>query len=133
MQSLVIIFIVVLGAILAMALVLFAATRRSQWNEDEAPEDIYPQRFFLRPGLSIGIALGILGGLAMGSVPGGAALGIGLGLILGQFLEKRRKGDVRPLTEQEKQERVSRTSLGIVVVFMFVLATVITTVLSLFK
>ena len=130
-QSLLVILLVIAGLITAASVGWFAATRRSQRSEEET--DGYPHNFFQKIGLNIGIALGILGGLAIDNVPAGLVVGIGFGILLGQFLEKRRKGGTRPLTEEEKHARASRTSVGVVAIWVFLLATVVAAVLTLFK
>jgi hypothetical protein len=113
-----------------MAVILFAATRKPLSNQDEPARDRHPQYFFMSIGMTVGIAAGILVGLAAGSVSGGIAVGIGFGLILGQSLEKRNKGTVGPLPEQEEQERLKRAGLGLVAVCILVLATLVCTVLQ---
>src|SRR5512141_2246765 len=97
--------IVITWIIVAAIVVVFAATRKPLSNEDTTVQDKYPQYFFISLGMTLGIVSGILLGLAVSSVPGGIAVGIGIGLIVGQLLEKRHKGSLPRLTEQEKRER----------------------------
>ncbi len=133
MQSSALIPIVIVWIILVLAVVVFAATRKPLSNEDETPRSKYPQYFFLSIGMMFGVVSGIVLGLVLGSVSGGMAIGIGFGLIIGQMLEKRFGANVRPLTEQEKQERLNRAGLGLIAVFILVLITLLMAILPLFK
>jgi hypothetical protein len=84
-------------------------------------------------GMALGTASGILLGLAVNSVSGGIAVGIGVGLIIGQFLEKRHKGNMPQLTEEEKRERLNRAGVGLVAIFILVVATLLAAILQLFR
>ena len=119
--------LVVVGAsvIIALIVVLFMSKRVSLSSEEEIREGKYPQGYFLGIGLAVCIALGVLAGLAMGSVPLGTAIGIGFGLMIGQSLEKKLNGDIGPLTESEKRERLNRKGLGLIAMYVLVLVTAI--------
>ena len=116
-----------------MVVVVFAATRKPLSNESGIAEDKYPPYFFMSIGMALGITSGVLLGLVVRSVSGGIAIGIGFGLIAGQFLERRHKGNIPQLTEQEKRERLNRAGLGLIAVIVLVAATLVTAILQFFR
>ncbi len=65
----------------------------------------YPKGHYMGIGMAMGIPLGIPIGLALGNISLGPAIGAGFGLVFGAALEEKYKDKLRPLTEEEKENK----------------------------
>lgn len=96
-------------------------------------EGKYPSGYWMTIGVTIGVALGLLLGLAVHTLPGGISIGIGVGLIAGKLLDKRYDTDASQFTEDQKRERLRRATWGLIVMILFMIATLIAAVLPFLK
>jgi len=89
-----------------------------------------PKGFWMGVGVASGLAFGLLLGLAFDSFVGvsgggialGAVMGIALGNAVGVVLERRHKGEARPLTDYEKRGRRWMIRVGVVALVPLVAA-----------
>ena len=135
MSSSIVLVILFAALLIAAMVVLLAATRWSlsgpiPGGHPEA-DGKYPSGYWMSIGLTVGVALGLLLGLVLQSLAGGISIGIGLGLIVGKWLDRRYDTDITQYTEQQKQERLRRATWGLVVMILFVLATLAAAILPL--
>ena len=76
--------------------------------------------------MALGVALGLPLGLAINAAMGdagsgmaiGPAMGVAIGVAIGTALERRHKGETRPLTSYEKRARRWTTWVGIAVLVL---------------
>ena len=73
--------------------------------------ELHPKGYWMGLGIALGLPIGMAVGILLGLVFGdpsfgfalGPAIGIGIGTAIGAALEARKKDQVRPLTEEERQ------------------------------
>ena len=115
--------------VVGLSMVIFVLLRNARTAQGPTMQDKYPQGHWMNVGMCVGIALGCIPSLAgilfdeMSSLVAiGPAIGCGLGVALGSALERKHKGELRPLTEEEQQVRFRMTLLGLGALALLVLS-----------
>jgi len=76
----------------------------------------HPKGYWMGIGISLGMALGAALGLALDNLGAGIGIGVAIGAGIGTSLEQRNKGNLRPLTEQERTRQKRSIAVGLAVV-----------------
>ncbi len=92
-----------------------------------------PEGYWTGIGLALGLALGIPLGLAVDSTAVGPAMGLAMGVAFGAALERRHKGETRPLTSYEMRARRWMTWVAVAVVVLLGAAVVAGVVAALLR
>ena len=117
----------------AVLVVVWTSRKRRADPDFEMLRARRPKGFWTGVGAALGFALGLLLGLVFDSAVGvsgggvaiGAATGIAMGVAIGAALERRHKGETRPLTSYEKRGRRWMTGVGIAVLVLLAVVAVL--------
>ncbi|WP_406662023.1 hypothetical protein V7O66_05605 [Methanolobus sp. ZRKC3] len=98
----VIMIMIVLLLLAGLVLSYFAVKLK---REEHKTTGKYPKGHYMGQGLAIGIAIGIPIAIAFENIFGGYLFGLVIGTLVGSRLEKKHEGELRPLTQREKDLR----------------------------
>ena len=85
-------------------------------------ESRHPKGYWISVGISIGIGIGAALGLALENIGAGLVMGVAIGAGIGASLEERKKGNIRPQTENEKITQRRLVLLGFFMTTILILA-----------
>lgn len=99
------VFIVGLAVVVVIVLFIFVFKQFKKEKEIRRKHPGYPKGYWQNQGIAIGIAIGVGIGAAMDSIAVGIAIGVAIGVAIGSEMEKKRKNEIRPITDEEKKLR----------------------------
>lgn len=82
----------------------------------------YPKGYWISVGISMGVGIGVALGIAMHNIGAGIAVGVAIGAAIGASIEERNKGNIRPLTEQEKKRQKWYVLMGLTIPLFLIIA-----------
>lgn len=110
----------IMGLIAVMVLVLgiFATIKIKKQKEIQKKYPGHPKGYWTSQGMGTGIAIGAGLGAALGNIAIGVAIGVAIGAAIGSNLEKQHKDEIRPITDEEKEQQKQSTlfAVGILLV-----------------
>ena len=104
-----------LVAVLIIGLLVLVFYKRGITEAENKRTGKYPEGHYMGMGIALGVPLGLPFGLAIGNIALGPAFGVAIGAAIGSYLENKHKGELRPLTEEEKErkKRIMYLLLGV--------------------
>jgi hypothetical protein len=114
--SILVFALIVLGALIAVAIVIRNSSSDTTYNDQES----HPQGYWIGIGMSIGAGFGVAMGLVFDNLALGMAMGAGFGLALGTAYERRNAGNLRPRTEQELTFQKWGIAAGVLILLLMV-------------
>jgi len=110
-------FAMVVLAGLVVAAISFNTTRRESDRLGRKPKGYY-----MGLGIAMGLPLGIAFGITLGNIAFGPGIGVAIGAAIGAAMESRHKGELRPLTDKEKEMQRKAMLFGIAALMIGILA-----------
>ena len=112
--SILVFALIVVGALIAVALVKRNSSGDTIYNDQE----LHPQGYWIGIGISIGAGFGVALGLVLDNLALGIAIGAGIGISIGAALEQKNKDSLRPPTEQERNMQTWGVAAGLLILLI---------------
>ena len=112
--SILVFALIVVGALIAVALVKRNSSGDPLYNDHE----LHPQGYWIGIGISIGAGFGVALGLVLDNLALGIAIGAGIGISIGAALEQKNKDSLRPPTEQERNMQTRGVAAGLLILLI---------------
>ncbi len=112
--SILVFVLIVLGALIAVAIVIRNSSGDTTYNDQES----HPQGYWIGIGMSIGAGFGVALGLFFDNLVLGIAIGAAIGVSIGAALEQKNKDSLRPLGEQERKMQTWGIAAGVLILLV---------------
>lgn len=91
--------------VLIIGVLAIVLSKRDITEKENKRTGKYPEGHYMNIGIALGIPIGLPIGIALDNIALGPAFGVAIGVAIGAYLENKHKGELRPLTEEEKERK----------------------------